>query len=248
MTLTFAALLASAARSLRRNVEPLLTVAATFLFLPGFAALLLCDPLPALPPAPRDEAAMQGWIAAVTNWAQGNGFWYVGADLVAIFGTAVLALLLLDTRRPTVAEALRHAARRLWAFLLVSMIIAIPVGLGLWLFVLPGLYVQARLIAAIPVLARRPDLGAGQALRVSLAMTRGHGWAITGALVTLFLAQWIVVVPLMSGDEWLRGPGHDNPLLLALVDAAITAVGAFYAVAVLLVGTVFYRLRASSGT
>ncbi|MEH3102056.1 hypothetical protein [Sphingomonas adhaesiva] len=247
MTVSFTTLLVAAWRTLRRSADTVTAVAGMFVFLPAYAALLLCDPIPALPET-RDEATMAAWIDAVTAWGQNFGLWFLLADLIGILGVAAIALLLLSPKRPTAQGALRMAAARAWPFLLASMIVALPVGLGLWLFVLPGLYIQARLIAAVPVLARRDDLGAWQAIRVSAAMTRGHGWGITGALVTLFLMQWIVVVPLMSADEWLRAPGHGNPLLLALVDAGVAGVGAAYAVATMLVGAVFYRLRVNSGT
>lgn len=247
MTITFASLLAAAWRVFRRSADTVTAVAGMLVFLPAFAAVLLCDPIPALPTT-RDEATMTAWIAAVSSWGQSYGLWFLAADIAGIYGVTAIALLLLAPDRPTTQQALHMAATRLWPFLLASLIVALPVGLGLWLFVLPGLYIQARLVATVPVLARRHDLGAWRAIRVSAAMTRGHGWAITGALVTLFLMQWIVVVPLMSADEWLRAPGHANPLLLALVDAGVAGVGAAYAVATLLVGAVFYRLRVSSGT
>ncbi|MEH3046423.1 hypothetical protein [Sphingomonas adhaesiva] len=245
--MTFATLLAAAWRMFRRSADTVTALGGALVFLPSFAALLLCDPIPALP-ATRDEATMTAWIDAVSAWGQSYGLWFLAADLIGIYGAAAIALLLLAPDRPTTQGALRLAAVRLWPFLLASLIVALPVGLGLWLFVLPGLYIQARLVASVPVLARRHDIGAWQAIRVSAAMTRGHGWAITGALVTLFLLQWIVVVPLMSADEWLRAPAHGNPLLLALVDAGVAGVGAAYAIATLLVGAVFYRLRVSSGT
>ena len=247
MTVTFATLLAAAWRMLRRSADTVTAIAGAFVFLPAFAALLLGDAIPTLPTT-RDEATMTAWIDAVTAWGQSDGIWFLAADLIGIYGVAAIALLLLAPDRPTTQGALRMAATRLWPFLVASLIVALPVGLGLWLFVLPGLYVQARLVATVPVLARRHDMGAWAAIRVSMAMTRGHAWAITGALVTLFLLQWVVVVPLMSADEWLRTPAHANPLLLALVDAGVAAMGAGYAVATLLVGAVFYRWRVNNGT
>ena len=248
MTFTFAGLLAATWRLLRRSLDPVIAITALFVFLPAFAALLLSDPVPPIPPAPRDELAMQAWVTAMAQWGQANGLWFVVADVAGIFGAAAVAVLLLDADRPTVGQALRIASRTFWPFLIASVAMAVPVGIGLWLFVLPGLYVQARLVASIPAIARRPGLGVGRAIRVSLAMTRGHGWAITGALVTLFLAQYLVAVPLMQADEWLRMPGNANPLLLSLVDAGIAAVGAIYATGTLLVGIIIYRVRASSGT
>ena len=58
----------------------------------------------------------------------------------------------------------------------------------------------------------------------------------------------MVVSPLLSADEALRAPGSGDPVLLALVDALLAVVPAAYAVAVLLVGVVVYRVGASRGS
>jgi hypothetical protein len=248
MTITFAGLLSVAWRLFRRDRALVVSLAAPFVFLPAFAALLLCDPLPPLPPAPRDEIMMRAWLAAVGQWGQANALFYVVADLIAVYGIAAIALLLLDPDRLTVGQALGQALARLWSFALVTLAVAVPVGLGMWLLVLPGLYVQARLIAALPALARHPALRAAPALRLSWRMTRGRDWAITGALVTLFLAQWVAVSPLLLADEALRAPGRGDPVLLALVDALLALVPAIYSVATVLVGVVVYRVGASKGS
>lgn len=247
MTITFATLLAAAWRQFRRERALLWPLAAAFVFLPALAAMLMTDPVPPLPDAPRDPAAMNAWFEAVTIWAGPNLWWYLAADLAGVYGAAAIALLLLDARRLSVGEALSAAAWRLWPFVVVGVLTSVPVGLGLWLFVLPGLYVQARLIAAVPALAHGSDVGPFEAMRISLRVTRGLGLAITGALVTLFLLQWVVAVPLLSADEWLRAAGQDNPVVLSLVDALMAAAGAIYKTGALLVGVACYRLRASRG-
>ena len=252
MTISFAGLLSVAWRLFRRDAALILPIAGALVFLPSFAALLLCEPLPPLPPSPRDEVVMQAWMQAVTIWAQGNGIWFLLAELIGLYGTATIALLLLDPDRLTVSQALGQAMVRLVAFALASMAVAVPVGLGLWLLVLPGLYVQARLIVAIPAMARHPVLRPLRSLRLSWKMTRGMDRALTGALVALFLAQWLAVAPLLSADETLRGvagtAGPGGASALVLVDALIAAIGAGYTVAVMLIGVVAYRVRASRGT
>lgn len=247
MTLSFPRLLATVWQMVRRDRGVLLPLAGCLIFLPAFAVLLLCDPVPPLPPAPRDQAMMEAWLQAVGVWAQGNALPYVIADLLGIYGAGAVAVLLLDPRRLSVAAALRVAATRFWAFAVASLVAAVPVGLGLWLLILPGLYAQARLVAAIPALAHRPGLRGLPALALSLRLTRGQGLGITGALVALFLAQWLAAVPLMSADEWLRSGAGENPLVLSLVDAAIASVGAAHHLGVLLVGVVVYRLCARKG-
>lgn len=246
MTTTFAGVLAAAWRLFRRDRDLILRVAGPLVFLPAFAAQLLLDPIPPLPAAPRDETAMQAWMDAVVAWGQGNAFPYLAADLVGLYGIAALAVLLAQPTRPTVAEALTIAGRRLWSFVLLGLLVAIPVGLGLWLFVLPGLYAQARLVAAVPVLAAAPGGGIGSAVTESLRRTRGRGLPLTGALVVLFLSQWLLAVPLLSADEWVRAPANLNPPVLAVIDAGLAFAATAFHVAVLLVGVLVYR--SSKGT
>jgi hypothetical protein len=248
MTPAFTAFLAAAWRTFRRERELLLRIALPLVFLPSFAVLLLTDPIPPLPATPRDEAAMQAWMAALTVWGQANALWYVLADVVGIYGVAAIAVLLLDPDRPTVGQALRIAGLRLPVFAAASLIAAVPVGLGMWAFVLPGLYMQARLVAATPLLAHRTTAGPLMALRESMRMTRGIGMAVTGAVVAMFLVQWLLAVPMLSADEWLRTPGHSNAAVLAAADAAIAATGAAFHIGVLLVGVLVYRARMSRGT
>lgn len=248
MRLTFARLLAEAWATLRRDADLVLRVAAPLLFLPTYAVLLLCDPLPPLPPAPRDQALIAAWIDAVGVWGQSNAIWYILGDGVGVIGTAALALLLVGPGRPILGDALRDAARRFLPFLLLTLLVAIPVGLGMWLFVLPGLWVQGRLVTALPLLAHDRSASVPEALRRAWRQTRGHSYALMTAILTAFLVQWLTVLPLLSADDWLRVPGRGNPAVLALVDGGIAAVGAAYHLAVLLIGVAAYRRLASSGT
>lgn len=239
MPMTFAGVLAAAWRLFRRDRDLILRVAGPLVFLPAFAVQLLCDPIPGLPEGARDEAAMQAWMDAVIAWGQGNAVFYLAGDLVGIFGLAVLAILLVAPGRLTVGEALRLAVQRIGAFVLLGLAVSIPVGLGLWLFVLPGLYAQARLSAATPALAMGERVGG--AIGDSLRRTRGRGLALTGALVALFLAQWIVAVPLLSADEWVRQPANLNPPVLAVIDAGLAIAASAFHLAALLVGILAYR-------
>lgn len=248
MSPSFVRLLADAWGIFRREADLILRVAGPLIFLPAFAVQLLCDPLPPLPAAPRDESAMEAWLTVVSAWGQGNAFWYLLADLIAMVGLAMIALLLLAPERPSVSEALQIALRRLGRFVLANLLVAIPVGLGLYILVLPGLYAQARLIATLPLLAAEPGQGAARAVGRSWQLTQSAAWGILGAVVALFLLQRLAVSPLFPLDAWLREPGHDNPFLIALVTALLAIAASAYNVGLLLLGVVAYRRFASSGT
>lgn len=248
MTIGFPRLLADAWWLFRRNADLIVRIAGPFVFLPALAVQLLCDPMPPLPAQPGNEAAMEQWLNAVSAWGQSNAIWYVLADLIGMAGLTTVALLLLAPGQLSVAESLAETARRLGRFVLLNLLIAVPVGLGLWMFVLPGLYLQARFIAALPAMAAEPRHSASRAMGRSWRLTATVAWPVLGAVVALFLAQWLAVSPLFPLDSWLRQPGHDNPFLIALVTVLLTAAGTIYNVALLLVGVAVYRRFASKGT
>ena len=230
----------------RRDHDLIVRIAAPFVFVPTWTAQLLADPPPGLP-ATRDDAAINAWIDAAGQWAGGNALYYLAADALAVFGLAVIALLLLDRDRPDVATALRHGVARYARFLILAILISIPVSLGMWLVILPGLYAQARLVLAVPAMAAR-GVAARDAFGRSLRATRRVQLALFAAVTALFLAQWLLAMPFLAIDGILRQPGRLNPFVLALADAGIAASQTGYRVALLLLGVALYRRMASSGT
>lgn len=220
----------------------IVTVGAPFLFLPALAIQLLTPPPPLLP-AERTQATLTVWLDALTAWGQTNAGWYLLADAVAVLGAAALTILLADTSRPTVAEALARAGRLWPRFVLASVLAAIPVGLGMWL-ILPGLLLQARFVAATATLAVEP-VSATTALARSWRLTGRASAGVFGGVAVLFAAQWIALIPLVPLDGWLRAPTHLNPVVLALVDAGMATVAALYQAALVLLGVVAYRRLAS---
>lgn len=245
MTQSFGRLLADGFALLRAEADLIVRVAAPFLFLPAFAAQLLTVPPPPLPPPPRDEARLTAWMEAVAQWMQTDGVWYIVADAVGLFGLLSLAFLLLDRARPDVGGAMRGAGGLYLRAALASVLAAIPVGAGMWLLILPGLYVQARLLPLLPVLVAERPVAAGRAILRSIALTRGIGWPILGAVVTLFLLQWVAVGPLAAMGEVVRG--HENPVAMTLIAALTAAVQSAYALGLLLIAVPLYRRGTSRG-
>lgn len=225
-----------------REIALIVAAGAPFLFLPAYAVQLLTPALPKFP-AERTQVAIARWLDAVAIWGQANVGWYLLADALAVFGAGALTVLLIDPRRPTVGQALARATQLWPRFILASVLMAIPVNLGMWL-ILPGLYFQARFILAAPVLALEPRSAIG-ALGRSWRLTGQASWAVFASLVAVFALWWMVLIPLAPLDGWLRSPGHLNPFLLALVDGALAAVAALYQAAALVLGVVAYRRLAS---
>jgi len=239
---TAASLLGDIRRLFSAERTLILALAGPFLFLPAYALQLLA---PRLPPFPteRTEEALSAWADRLVAWGGDNAGWYLAADAVGVLGLGALAVLLADAARPTVGEALARAAALWPRMVLASVLAAVPVNLGLWLIV-PGLFFQARLAATLPALAVEGRSATGAIVR-SWRVTGRASWAAFAAAAALFAFWWLLLMPVAPVDAWLRTPGHGNPVVLAVVDAAMAALAALYRVGVLLLGVVAYRRLAS---
>jgi hypothetical protein len=157
-----------------------------------------------------------------------------GLALMSLFGVlsgfAALAVVVLVVR-----DRLEETARGLDAhvrtvlenivpLMVVGLAVSLAAGLGLLLFVIPGLYVTARYLVWLPAMLFE---GAGfGALGRAEVLTRGHRWPLVGALALLgllSLGALMLVSPLLAGVA--AGAG-------TLAAAAISAVvsGLDYAV------------------
>ncbi len=95
-------------------------------------------------------------------------------------------------------EILRLAASRLLPAIDVSLVQAIAVGVGLLLFIVPGLWMMARFVSALPLVATtEPD--PVKAMQESWALTSGRSLRVLGMialLISAFLLLSVVFVGL----------------------------------------------------
>ena len=74
----------------------------------------------------------------------------------------------------TTKSFLAHVSLKLWVhYIIVSLIVSFAVGLGFFLFVIPGLYILIRLMFVVPALVDNPSEGFSVALKKSWEMTNG---------------------------------------------------------------------------
>ncbi|MBB4154587.1 hypothetical protein GGQ80_002503 [Sphingomonas jinjuensis] len=226
MRIDFAGIVRDAWAIAKGDGDLLLRVAAPFLFLPAFALTLLVPAMPFPDPDIADaQARADAWMTALRGWVDGYGIGFVAAYATVYFGVATIVALYCDPQRPTVGGALARAARLYPRFLLAMTLIAIPAGAGMWLFVIPGLYVVGRTLVIGPVLLAEAPIGAWRGIRRSLALTRGSGVTLLGLAAFAYLAGFLAGQPFLLIDSWLRAQeGGANPIVLALVDAAAAVV------------------------
>lgn len=246
MKVTLAALLADAWALFRRDADLLLRVAGLFFFLPTYALLLLVGPLPLPDQDIADtQARAQAWMSALDTWVSDYGLGSVVAYAITYFGLALLFCLLLDPVRPTLGQAIGRTARLFPRFLLAMVVVSIPSGAGMYLLLLPGLWLMSRFMLAGPILfaagTATPRIGAIAAVGRSWRATRKAQLSLLGAIVTVYLAAMLAGQPFMLFARWLGGEGGGNPLGVAIADALAAGVAMLTQVAGGLIAVAAYR-------
>ncbi len=209
-------------------------VAAAFVLLPGIAADLFG------PPLPRTPAGLTANVVVVD---------LIAPALVGIVAQLTIIRLCLDRRRGvarSVGEALTVALRT-WPVAIVALLAtAVPIGCGMVVLVLPGLYLAGRLTPAAPFIA--DGTGPIVAIERAWALTEGNGWRTIG--FTLLFVGWFVVLSAVAGAVGAgaavllksAGAGAAGAVVASALDGAVAAL--FTVVNAVAVATVYRTLRA----
>jgi hypothetical protein len=240
---TLAALLGDAWAMARRDADLLLRVAGLFLFVPTYAMLLLVGPLP-LPDSRivDTQARAQVWMTALDSWVGDYGLGSAGAYAITNFGLAVIFCLLLDPVRPTVGVALRRAATLFPRFILATVIVSIPAGAGMYILLLPGLWLMSRFMLAGPILFAQAPIGAVRAVGRSWRLTRSAQLSLLGTIVSVYIGGLLAGQPFMLVARWLGGEGGGgNPIAIAIVLAVAAGVAMVSQIAGALIAVAAYR-------
>ena len=123
-------------------------------------------------------------------------FYYVVFAVLNSIATAATVFIVSESYlgRPVGArEALRRAAPYFGRILVCSMLLALVVGLGFLLMVIPGIVLATGLVLAIPTLVLEPGAGASASLSRSWELTRGSRWRMLGLIVTLLVLLYVPI-------------------------------------------------------
>lgn len=157
--------------------------------------------------------------------------YYVIFTVLSSIATAATVFIVSESYlgRPLGAwKALSRATPLLWQLIVCSILLAVLVGIGFILFVLPGLILAAGLILAFPALVLEPGATATGALARSWNLTRGSRLRIFGLLLTLLVLLYIPIVAigavaaLLLPSSSFTGPG--TTAVTGLVAVAIAGV------------------------
>jgi hypothetical protein len=238
----FALLLRDAWALFRRDRQLLLTIAGLFFFVPAFALVLFVPPTPAPDRLIEDrQAQAEAWMTALQAWVGDYGVGCAAAYLVGFLGLAIVFALYLDAHRPTVGEAIGRAARIFPRFLLAMLLVAVPAGAGMYLLLLPGLWLMSRFFLAGPIVVADRSSSAIKAVARSWRLTRRAQFSLLGAVALIYLSGMLLGQPFLLLGEWLSGQGAANPVVMALTGACAAAVGMAAQLASALLGVATYR-------
>jgi hypothetical protein len=87
--------------------------------------------------------------------------------------------------------------------LIASLLMALVIGLGFLLMVIPGIILGVGLAVAIPAVVLETGRSASGALSRSWELTRGSRWRIFGLGLTLFVLLYVPVVAISGLVAWL---------------------------------------------
>lgn len=229
----------------RRDGGLLVRLAAPFLFWPSLALGLLVP----MPPQPEEGVGEGGqramaWIDSVGEWATHYGGWYFAAYAIGMIGTAAVLSLELGGGRQSVGEALGRALTMAPRFLLAMVLVAVPVGAGTLLWILPGIYIAGRLMLVGPVLFAERRMAALAAMGRSVMLTRGAGLSMAALASCTYLGGIVAARPFVALIEMVQGDGgmgSGNPVAIALLQAGAAAVAMAAGLAQALISIAAYR-------
>lgn len=188
-------------------------------------------------------------VAVVTGLLLGGGIWMLALVLAFQFavgtlyqGTVVeLVSDVQDGRRDSSAgDLLRSAAPFIAPLIGVGLFVGICIGLGLLLFVVPGLILMTIWAVVAPVIVVE-KAGVFASLGRSRALVRGNAWEVFGVIVVTFV---IVLVASMIFGAIANGIA-DGALLRIVFSALASTVTA--PIGALVASVVYFRLRAIEG-
>jgi hypothetical protein len=164
-------------------------------------------------------------VSALADSAAGDGgaaafFWGIVGLVVGIVGYFWVQGALVEAVRDvrdgradsTIGELYRKVQPRLPALIIAGLLAGLGIGIGLILFVVPGLYLLTiwSMVIVVIVLEGR---SAGEAFGRSREVVRGNGWSVFGLLIVTFVLIGIatLVIRLIFSplpdflDAWLGG-------------------------------------------
>lgn len=188
------------------------------------------------------EALPSEELAAISLRFLAAAFWALAFQVVASTFVALAAHRAVGAqlagKSVTGTEAARFAAQKMAHGMLAVMVVVIAVFAGLFMLVIPGIWVVFSLSMVLPVVALE-DAGPRQALRRSFQLVKGRWWPTAGFLLLVGLLGSVagqivqlVAVPLVTVGNFSIG--------LGLIFVVAVVIQGFIIAAIAVMATAWY--------
>lgn len=205
------------------NRESLLIIGGLFFFVPTLLWTLMAGPMP----EPAPEASLTTAIQQYSDYFKEAAPWIVVASLIGIVGSLTIWRLLLARGGTSVGASLQLALLLFIGYVAASVIVGLATTIGFILFIIPGLYLTARLCLTGAYMAATQSKNPVEAIGASWGLTKHTGWWILLFIIILILVGSIlmgILQTVFGGIFALTLPENIANILSMTVDALIGAV------------------------
>ncbi|MGB7406088.1 MAG: hypothetical protein WA906_10385 [Pacificimonas sp.] len=196
------------------NAKRLVLPAAAFLFLPNVIALYFFPQAEELADLARPEILLPG----------------IATSIVAVVGQIAIMVLALNPARSE-AGALRTGFSYFVPAVLTTILTGLAVGIGAIFFILPGLFLAARLLLGLPIIALG-ETSPMTALSESYRLTGNGAWLrlLAGIMLIVLAAIFLTgVAQLVGGLIDATPPSLPTALTVAATSAVVATYTAVFA-------------------
>lgn len=224
-----------------REMQLLVAIAGVFFLLPGLVLSFMLPPIEDISRLDAVVAVLQPYLPLIFL-----------ISLIQMVGQLAIWSLVMADGRQTVGEAIKAGLLFLPFYFLINLSSNIIVGLGLLLFIVPGLYLATRL-APIGVIAiveniRNPIT----AIQRSFAVTKDNALPVFAFILIVGVVYFLIslVCSLVFGNVFAlfgldMGMGGTGAAVLAVISGLVSAAGT---TVFTLMAVVIYRQLTNSST
>ncbi len=170
----------------RRHRDSLLPLLGVFVFLPVFAQMLFLDP-------PKMMTPDWNGVQSMMDYYRANALPLILVRVAQLMGGGAMLYVLLQKEGHSVGQAIAAGARMLPSLFVLSFLVSFAITTGFFAFIVPGLYLFARLVVAEPAMMAEGHFNPINAIARSFDMTKGFGWRILGLCILVLALTWIVL-------------------------------------------------------
>jgi len=186
------------------NLQLLLAVAGVFFVIPQLLLGFLVGTADDLSAAMGGVTSFDEIIRILSDFFAENAVSILISIVAGLIGGLTVLVILLDTSRPTVGQAIGIAFSLLLAYVILSILTALMTFAGFLLLILPGIYFSIKLYLAPSIMVAEKQTNPIEAMKASWNLTQGNSLRIFFYLLIIGIVI-LVINLLVEGIAGLLG-------------------------------------------